>query len=201
MRQPRDHTRGRTRKRKFNRTTKRLRELESIISFRIPSGILPACTSSHIYLLQAAKLYRRDLLERKGLPTEAEVLDRLAVWHRAHFTPLETLRKIVAQAMRQPKIEDADTLGVQLSFTDADRTYLRITTIGSCDVTKAQRVERRKQKKRERDRQRAMRRRRQHGVMPRSEYLKHSLSAQRPWEAEGISRRTWQRRRRFFKPE
>jgi hypothetical protein len=37
--------------------------------------------------------------------------------------------------------------------------------------------------------------RRAKGVKPRAVYLETSLSRTKPWEAEGISRRTWERRR------
>jgi hypothetical protein len=37
--------------------------------------------------------------------------------------------------------------------------------------------------------------RRHTGVTPRQIYLEQSLSKQRPWEREGVSRRTWERRR------
>jgi hypothetical protein len=198
MRQPRDHTRGLSRKGRFNLTTQRLRELEKIIRFKFPTGILPASNEAHVYLLQTAKLLFRNLVERKGLPTEAEVIDRFTMWAErwAHFTPKSDLDRIARQAMHDPQIEDADTLGAMLHLTGAERAYLKITTVGACDITKAERSRRRKLKKRKRDRERAARRRRQRGVTPRSEYLKSSLSALRPWEKEGIARRTWERRRK-----
>src|SRR4029450_2256237 len=197
MRQPRDHTRGLSRT-GFNRTTRRLRELERIIGFRFPNGILPPSNESDIFLLQAAKLLRRNLLERKGRPTVTEVIDRLTTWaeHRAHFTPIKELKKIVVQAMREPQIEKADALSALLTLTDSERNYLRITTIGASDITRAERFQRRKQKKRERDRHRAAMHRREQGMVPRSVYLESSLSALRPWETEGITRRTWERRRK-----
>jgi hypothetical protein len=197
MRQPRDHTRL-LRKGPFSLTTRRLRELERIISLKFPNGILPTSRQADVYLLQAAKLLRRNLHARKGLPTLAEVLDRLAIWAErwAHFTSAEHLRQIADQALRQSKIERADELGKLLALTFKERKYLKITTIGACDVTKAQRARRRKQQKRERDRERAARRRRTQGIMPRSEWLKTRFSVRRPWEKMGISRRTWERQRR-----
>jgi hypothetical protein len=44
--------------------------------------------------------------------------------------------------------------------------------------------------------QRKVRARRRKGVKPRAQYEAASLSRQRPWEAQGISRRTWERRRK-----
>jgi hypothetical protein len=49
---------------------------------------------------------------------------------------------------------------------------------------------------RERERTRDERRRREAGAVDRSTYLAGSLSRQRPWEADGVSRRTWERRRK-----
>ena len=48
--------------------------------------------------------------------------------------------------------------------------------------------------RREMDRQRWHQRRAAAGSVSRAEYLEHSLTRQQPWEAEGISRRTWYRR-------
>jgi hypothetical protein len=47
---------------------------------------------------------------------------------------------------------------------------------------------------RELERQRWHERRAAAGGLPRAEYLERSLARQRPWEVEGISRRTWYRR-------
>jgi hypothetical protein len=49
--------------------------------------------------------------------------------------------------------------------------------------------------KREQERQRWHERRAAAGGLSRTEYLDRSLSRQRPWEAEGVSRATWYRRR------
>jgi hypothetical protein len=81
----------------------------------------------------------------------------------------------------------ADELGRRLNLTDAERTLLRNTTIGAVDVDRAEREKRRKARKRAKARER----RAAKGATPRSK----SLSATKPWLAEGVSRRTWERRR------
>jgi hypothetical protein len=86
----------------------------------------------------------------------------------------------------------ADTLGKRLGLTDQDRSRLCITTIGAIDCNKRARNNRRKQAKRTHNE----RVRRAEGAVPRVEYEANSLSRQKPWEAEGISRRTWYRHRR-----
>src|SRR5690606_8887235 len=67
-------------------------------------------------------------------------------------------------------------------------------TIGACDVSDAGRAVLAMNAKRERDRQRSEKKRRAQGATVRAEYEAKSLSATKPWEAEGISRRTWYRR-------
>ncbi|WP_159718581.1 hypothetical protein [Geminicoccus flavidas] len=49
--------------------------------------------------------------------------------------------------------------------------------------------------RREHDRQRQAKTRRAHGAVPRAEYEAQALNRIKPWEAEGISRATWYRRR------
>ena len=75
-----------------------------------------------------------------------------------------------------------------LGLTYARRQRIGITTIGAIDVNKRQRTHLRKLRENERYR----RRRQALGATPRTQ----SLSALKPWAAEGISRRTWERRRR-----
>jgi hypothetical protein len=73
----------------------------------------------------------------------------------------------------------------------SERERLRAWRIAACDQTDTEREQHRKAKNRER----MTARRRQVGVKPRAAWLASSLSKLKPWEAEGISRRTWERRR------
>lgn len=82
---------------------------------------------------------------------------------------------------------DDDELGVYLELSDADRTRLKITTIGACDCLRAERLKRRRRNRRDADRAR----RAAAGARAR----RQSAEQTRPWEQEGISRRTWYRRR------
>ena len=79
-----------------------------------------------------------------------------------------------------------DELGVYLDLTDADRTRLKITTIGACDCLRAERLKRRKRNRRDADRAR----RAKAGAKPQ----KQSAARRRPWDAEGISKATHYRR-------
>ncbi len=94
-----------------------------------------------------------------------------------------------AEAIRQHRT--ADKLAKFLGVTDRQRTALGITSIGSIDVGRKQREKRRREHKR-------MNKeliRRARGIKPRAQYESSSLSRTRPWDSEGISRRTWYRRR------
>lgn len=84
----------------------------------------------------------------------------------------------------------ADTLGRFLRLTEAERICLCIRTIGSIDMPKAERKLARKRRQRQRERAR----RRDRGAKPQAE----SISRNKPWIAEGISRRTWYRRRHDY---
>jgi hypothetical protein len=112
----------------------------------------------------------------------------LSLW--APWMPAEEATRLVASVTAKPLRWRADTLARCLGLTDADRTRLRITTIGCVDSTKAERAEAR----RERKARAKMEKRRKRGVRPRDEYLATSAECTKPWEAEGISRRTWYRR-------
>ena len=91
-----------------------------------------------------------------------------------------------AKATRPRKIK-ADDLAKLLGVTYAQRKALDIKTIGACDVGKRARKELRRRD----DRERKAKARRAAGAKPQSQ----SLSRTAPWIAEGISRRTWYRRR------
>jgi hypothetical protein len=94
---------------------------------------------------------------------------------------------IIEQASTTRKHKSADNLARFLGLTYSQRQALGLTTIGSTDVGKRARKELRKR----RGRLNAERRRRDRGMRPQSQ----SLSRLKPWAAEGISRKTWERRR------
>jgi hypothetical protein len=103
----------------------------------------------------------------------------------------EQAEQIINEADTVPKCRKADALGRYLRLTDKMRTALGITTIGSFDLSKRQRALR----KRERSRARKEMKRRAAGQKSRVEFLATAKSQRQPWKAEGISRRTWYRRR------
>jgi hypothetical protein len=119
--------------------------------------------------------------------------DRQAAMHewldqRAPWLVGDARKAYIAKVFRKPIMYRADTLAQKLGLTFARRQRLGITTIGAIDVSKEERQEMRKAKAR--DRMRKVR----HGGMSREEYEGQSISRQKPWIAEGISRPTWYRR-------
>jgi hypothetical protein len=94
------------------------------------------------------------------------------------------LAEKVAAAPRKYK---ASALGSCLRLTDTERTALHITTIRAVDVSAVEMATRRKQRDRERKRVARLRRR---------VTMAEPVSRSRPWQACGISRATWYRRRK-----
>jgi hypothetical protein len=87
----------------------------------------------------------------------------------------------------------AEQLGDRLRVTAALRERLKLWPIKPVDATAEDLVEQRKARRREQDRAR----RRKRGQQSRADYLSRfgkSLAKLKPWEIEGVSRRTWFRR-------
>jgi hypothetical protein len=78
-------------------------------------------------------------------------------------------------------------IGERLGLRNADRERLKLWQFKPVDMTDGELVEHRKRKNNERRRTRRKR--------TRAEYLAGCLTTAKPWEAEGICRRTWERRR------
>ena len=151
----------------------------------------------------AGREYLRELLLPISLgPNEAVKRGRVEIWG-----PTDRMRAEIERwapwmsedEARELRIEIngmpvwqrrpmARTLGERLNVPYPERARLGLRTIGPCDVSEKAMETMRKQKKRQRDK---LRRQRQ----PRAEYLAASLAQTKPWEQEGISRRTWERRR------
>jgi hypothetical protein len=98
--------------------------------------------------------------------------------------------EIVDKASTGGWYPSADGLARYLGVAYDERQTLRLWTIGSTNVNKADRKEIRKV----RDKVRARERRRSKGVRPRTEYEANSLSRSQPWRTTGMSRRTWYRK-------
>jgi hypothetical protein len=159
---------------------------------------VPVTDDADMYLTPVALSFR-DLSREKGkIPSVETIAASLAFWcsngWAAHVDRIECLT-IARRAQSSPSLKP-DGLGLQLRLSDADRTRLNIRTIGSYDVDKKSREQRRRIQKLERDRLRAAERRRALGAIPREQYLAASFSKTKPWESMGISRSTFMRRRK-----
>jgi hypothetical protein len=93
---------------------------------------------------------------------------------------------IIEEASITRKRLSADNLARFLGVTYEQRQQLGLTTVGSINVKRRARKELRKRE----NRIAHERHRRALGMRPQSQ----SLSRLKPWEAEGVSRRTWYRR-------
>jgi hypothetical protein len=109
---------------------------------------------------------------------------RWAPWHTA-----AEMTALLAQVLPKPCKWKADKLGERLGLDDATRTHLKAWTIGAIDCKKTKRKSRRT--KRAADRESA--RRLKAGARPHAK----SLSQTKPWVKLGVSRSTFERRRRF----
>ena len=162
----------------------RRNEIEGLVRYR-HDGMLPDTDDRETYLRFWAwhnlhSKYQHDGLRAFGLRlgvilTEAEIE--------------ATLRHVQRRELRK---FNASTLGKHLQLTDDERTVLGITTIEAFDITPEERRRIRRAVKTIKERER----RRAQGVKPRAIYERNSLTRTKPWEAEGISRTTWYRRRR-----
>jgi hypothetical protein len=189
-------------RRLYNKTTHRLREIERIIAHR--HGRIPDTHDADIYFEQVADCLLKMQWKRtlRWLPLK-ELADRVKLWCEtwAPWASMIQCRDAARQALRRRRVDTADQCAARLRLSYAERTQLRITTIGAFDVDKRQRAKLRKQRKRIRDRDRQAKKRAERGALPRAEYLARSLSRSQPWKPHGIHRRTWERRRRPADPK
>jgi hypothetical protein len=98
----------------------------------------------------------------------------LSLW--APWMPQDEVRAFTTKIIAKPLRWRADTLGKRLSLIEAERSRLKITTIGAVDLTKEQR----KARRRMRDRLIKEARRRSTGTKLRSAYEANSLTRTKP---------------------
>lgn len=114
----------------------------------------------------------------------------LQVW--APWMTIAAADALMTEAIMRPQRWRADKLAWKLKLIEIDRAALQITTIGAIDLSKAERIKRRK----ERNRLAKLAKRLAKGAKPRAQYLAASITKAKPWAAEGISRASWYRRMR-----
>jgi hypothetical protein len=109
--------------------------------------------------------------------------------------PREREQFVQEAATSPPPYFTADELAERLGVTYAERQERGYRVIGAIDADKAERARLYFERRGTKARQRSEKHRRAKGAKPRAQYLAEALSSIKPWEAEGISRRTWYRRR------
>jgi hypothetical protein len=106
---------------------------------------------------------REDLLiaidHLVAIPSATPSWIRNWICESAPWATSDKIMEWIKQASALRRTWTAETLGRRLNLTDADRTRLGITTIAPCDLTIAERANRRKSRKRERDRNRQRKKR------------------------------------------
>lgn len=164
----------------------RLREIEAIIRHRFkgpipdPDGTDDRDTCLDFVRAAAFSLTGQDI----------------ASWCRV-FAPWATetdLVPIIAEASKRRRMMRADGVAGLLHVTMAERLALKLRTIGAADMEKSARTKFMKGRKKERDRTRREQERRAAGMKDRESYVAQSISTAKPWEALGMSRRTWYRK-------
>lgn len=181
----------------FSRARKRLRELECIISSR--HGSVPDTDDADLYLTPVANCFYVIAFGLDRSASVDKVLDLFLLWCelRAPHVGVDQATEIVRRVCAgPPELIDDDTVGRDIRLPYEERLRHDARTIGSFDADKATRKKLAKARKRKRDRVNAAAKRRASGATPRAVYEAKSLSKTQPWIAEGISRSTYDRRRK-----
>jgi hypothetical protein len=161
----------------------RIKEIGYLLNhrYRRHGYTLPkSATSRDIAFAMACHLARRPKAEHR--------IERwLGLW--CPWMAGDERTKLVARTIAKPHRLTADKVGSLLKLTEDERNGLDIRTIGSFEISKAERAERRKETRRQREE----RRRRSKGAKSRAEYEELSLSSTKPWITLGMSRAAWYR--------
>lgn len=160
---------------------RQLHDLRKIFAIRYPDGQFPDDDAGHDDAQILLEIWASILSAEASVI--AEDLSSRAPW-LTHEAALALVERARASGVRHR----AEALGNRLNLSREDRTRLGITTIRWAGCTDAMM----KASRRERD---AARKRKARSTLKALKPVKANLSASRPWEAEGISRRTWERRR------
>ncbi|MDI7864078.1 hypothetical protein MRS76_19195 [Rhizobiaceae bacterium n13] len=164
----------------------RLREIEAVIASRHGS-IIPDPEDTDD--LELCISYIRAVALSATAQDIRDWCGRFAPWIFRRWE--ELIVPIALEGLRRKKMLPSDDVAKLLCVSMAERTSLGLKTIGACDISREQRDRLAKENKRERDRNRQERKRRAAGMKDRKSHRAQTLAATRPWEAEGISRRTW----------
>ncbi|MFI5411315.1 hypothetical protein [Kaistia sp. UC242_56] len=165
----------------FSIELQRLREIERVITAR-HGQIIPETDDADIYLRAAALA-----------ATEQDLSAWCARW--APWASAALVATVEIETANRNRMLPADAIAHLLMVTMAERDRLGLRTIGACDLPRDGRLKIARARKQQRDRQRQAAKRAEAQVLDRESYERQSLSRTKPWEAEGVCRRTWERRR------
>lgn len=171
----------------FSLEMMRLREIEAVIRHRHIRGI-PDPEGTDDKELCLAYIHAVATT-----PRSQSAVDWCKTW--APWISDEEILEIVRMSRGRKYMLGAESVAKMLHVTMKERDALRLKTIGACDVPEEERKAISKQIKRERDRVRQQDARQEKGTVPRQSYEAASAEHLKPWEAEGVSRRTWYRHR------
>lgn len=166
----------------------RIRELERLADHWW-NGNIPDSDEGRVFV----RVVANHFVGLSGIPRK-----RVDAWCErfAPWIPEDDLDEIVELATMSPTLYSADTIARAVGLDIETRDFLKLTTIGAYDFDAKARDKRRVTRRAERQRQkraeRQCQKRAEQGATPRAE----CISQQKPWLAEGISRRTWYRRQR-----
>lgn len=173
---------------KFSPEMLRMREIEKVIRHRHGTFIPDPSGTDDIDLCLC---YLRAVAMTPGNQDLESWCARWAPW--ANPQTIEEIEKLRIDRKRMLKADDVARL-LMVSF--AERTKLKLRTIGAYDVTKIERTELAKEKKRATDKNRQKQKRIMEGRQDRASYEAASISKAKPWEILGISRAGWYRKQR-----
>lgn len=165
----------------YREAGRRLHDLRKIFAIRYPDGQFPDDDAGH----DDARLLLESWAAIRSARPDVIAED---IASRASWLTTERALALIDEARQKGVRHRAETLGNRLNLSREDRTRLGITTIRWAGCSDADM----KASRRERD---AARKRAARATQKALKPVKANLSASRPWEAEGISRRTWERRR------
>jgi hypothetical protein len=135
-------------------------------------------------------LYLASLAPAGAEQKVANLIELYAPWMQQD--EVESLLQHLFVTPNYQKLRTAEELGRILHLTNAERERLKLWRIRPFDMTAEQLAKQAK----ERQRARRERARRKRGIKTKEAYLAELASIPKPWIAEGISQRTWQRRKK-----
>ncbi|HEV2898862.1 MAG TPA: hypothetical protein VGX71_13700 [Pseudaminobacter sp.] len=187
--------RGRHNKGAYSNHLQRLREIELIITSRYGKTV-PETDDADAFIRAAAfSINARCRITGDDFDKALDGwCSRWAPWALPKAGTI--LRPIMVDLYNRVHDMTADDVARLLCVKLVERVNLGLKTIGAFDVTRAERKRFAKGRKRDADRLRQAENRKAAGRQSRESYLGQSLSTLKPWEAEGISRPTWYRRKR-----